>query len=449
MNLYILVDALEDIRDSSSRNEKEEILADILESPNATAFRDLCAFIYNPYRRLNVKVTSSILDRADHVSSVPTNTHDMIWDLFLQTLELLESGSISGNDARDQIVDVLSLLDYDLAEWFALFFNKKLKIGVGRSTIEKLIPDVAPKFSVQLCKKYKQQPLVRLYMVQPKVNGLRGIVGCFDGTWQALSRNGRPLYNVDHILKDAERLSNILSGDSTTSFVFDGEFYAGSWEDSMSILKRSKRGHSNSSSLRYHVFDVIPLHQWVRGACDKVLYERDAILNGAVSVLKSSNILYLPCELSQDHEEIVKITSRYVREGWEGSVLKDPRSFYNYDRDDTWIKFKFFEEEDVHIVGVKLGYHNSSTGNIIDDEDPQASSLNPAWSPVVRSLIIDHDGVETSVGSGLELSQRYEFYSLHQKGGLVGRVAEVEYQEVTPDGKLLFPRFKRLRDDKT
>jgi len=444
MDLNVLFSDLEDTRDTSSRTEKEEILGSIVKGPNGSAFKDLVSFIFNPYRKLKVKVTSSMVDDATDFSQA-CEDHERLWRDFLALIERLESGQATGNAAREAIRSFLLDCDPEMVEWFAMILNKKLKIGVGKSTIDKFYADLVPRFGVQLCSKYRQEVLPHSYMVQPKMDGARGVCGRFvEGRMVALSRNGKPFYNVDEILRQLSQLEEFYD----EPHVFDGEFYAGNWADSISIVRSEKA--VDTSKLKFYIFDAIPLACWVAGKVyEEPLRDRDLALQAAVDVLQSPQIVHVPHQLAADPESITALTSRYVAEGWEGAVLKDPESCYQYERTNTWMKFKFVKDVDAVVVGAELGWLDTVTGSIIGEHDPRASDMGGEWSPVVRSLVVDPgNGIRTNVGSGLERDDRFAFYELNELGGLVGLTVEVHFQSFTPDGKLLFPRFIRLRDDK-
>jgi DNA ligase-1 len=57
------------------------------------------------------------------------------------------------------------------------------------------------------------------------------------------------------------------------------------------------------------------------------------------------------------------------------------------------------------------------------------------------------NGVEVQVGSGLTDDLREQIWA--DPDSFLGRVIEVRYQEVTPDGSLRFPTFVCFRNDKT
>lgn len=446
MSIAFLLDKLDDIKDTSSRLDKEELIDEILSSSSSHQFSRLVSFIYDPYRRLGVKVTSSMVDSSHELScDLGASTDDKVWSHFWSILESMESGELTGKSARTAIVDFLAKLYPDHIEWFSQFFNKKLKAGIGRRTLEKFLgSDFAPKFDVQLCRTYDCSDLCKPYLIQPKLDGLRGVVSRFpnfNGEMVALSRNGKQLHNVGHIVAQLSSLESSIG----YPCVFDGEFYADNWEVSMGILSRSTRSHDKLDSLKYHVFDVLPLVEWVSSSFTESLARRYSKLTSAE---KHSSVIVVPSVTARLYSDIESITGEYLESGWEGAILKDPDSMYSFDRSASWLKHKDVKEVDAEIVGVKLGLHDSRSNVILQEGDP-------AWhsSPgkhVVRAIVVDPGtGVLTSVGSGLKLKDRYDFLELHEKGGLLGRVAEIVYQNATPDGKLRFPRLKRMRDDKS
>ena len=60
--------------------------------------------------------------------------------------------------------------------------------------------------------------------------------------------------------------------------------------------------------------------------------------------------------------------------------------------------------------------------------------------------MVDYKGVDVQVGSGLTDDIRESVWNM--PNAFVGRLIEVRYQEVTPDGSLRFPTFVCFRNDK-
>jgi ATP-dependent DNA ligase len=449
LSLSALFDTFEEIRETSSRLEKEALLRDLLRSKNAEIFHDIVKWVYDPYRRTRIKVSGAMADRALSLDNEQFESDQEEWSRFLFLLNAFEIGDVSGKAAREKVVEFLSRVYLEHVEWYVLLFNKKLKIGVGRETIESLLPGEVPRFRVKLCTKYSADHLRGTYLVQPKYDGIRGVCGRFLSLEMvALSRNGRPLFNAEPILEDLETLEDFYD----RAMVFDGEFFAGNWETTLSNLKtRSAHKVVDTRDLKFFVFDAVPLDLWETGSLlEHPCWRRCRELEEAVNTLASPRVIRVPSEIVSSHEDVLALTHKYVAEGYEGSVLKHAESSYDYDRNAFWMKFKFVQEVDARIVGVKLGLHDPSTNEIVDEDDPRAGSLQQRGAiPVVRALVVDHGrGTSTSVGSGLTIQDRYALYQRFAEGRLDGLTVEVHYQSETSDGKLLFPRYRRLREDK-
>lgn len=446
MNLLALFDQLDEIRSTKSRTEKDEVLESILASENADLMKAIAAFVYDPYRKVYVKVSEDVLAFADDSLNLASDAD--CWGQFTVLLRKLEHRAITGHEARRQVAVFLESVDPDYHEWFVAILNKDLKIGVGRKIIEKHIPDVAPKFEVQLCPSKQWDGFTVPpggWMVLPKIDGIRGIIGPFgddpDGPlhgYVALSRNGLPLYNTEHIVTELSLYGAGFYVKNGVWPVFDGEFYTHGWELSSSITSTQTK-HPEAERLQYHVFDIVTYPEWIRGQCKAEAHFRDVLLGDTLPV-PGGPIVHVPSIITVDPEEAKLITQAYVEDGYEGAVLKGVHSLYEFKRSKAWMKFKPFEDADLPVVGLDLGWLDSQ-GQMYEDGDPRA-----AGTRAVRSLIVDINGVKTHVGSGLTHDQRKDFCAHPEK--VVGKTATVRYQRVSEDGRLIFPRFRGVRLDK-
>ena len=118
--------------------------------------------------------------------------------------------------------------------------------------------------------------------------------------------------------------------------------------------------------------------------------------------------------------------AKAISKGYEGIMIKDISASYQFKRDWSVMKFKAFFDADVPIIGMQEG-----TGK-------HAGKLG--------SFLVDYKGVNVRVGSGLTDELRENLWA--DKDTHLGRIIEVRYQEVTPDGSLRFPTFVCFRNDK-
>lgn len=116
----------------------------------------------------------------------------------------------------------------------------------------------------------------------------------------------------------------------------------------------------------------------------------------------------------------------FVQQGHEGAMVKDLDAPYKFGRGPEVMKLKAFHDVDLKIEKLieGTGKHSGKLG----------------------SVSVDYKGVEVQVGSGFSDELRESIWS--DPDSFVGRMIEVRYQEVTPDGSLRFPTFVCFRNDR-
>jgi len=452
MNLLSLFDALDECKDCSSTTEKRKVIDEILSSENSAAFTDIASFVHNPFRKAHIKVTDDLLFFTKEVLASPARKNvdlkdTQIWARFKSILHSLETREVTGNSASRVVANFFSSIPEEYYDYFVGIINKDLKIGVGKKILEKHIPNLAPKFNVQLCPS-KQWDGYTVpnggWLVSPKIDGIRGIVvqvgtdGKFHG-YRALSRNGHELSNTDHILDELSYLAKAFYDKESVWPVFDGEFYTHGWELSSSIVSTKKTSHPEAYRLQYHVFDMLTYPEWTANQCKAEAHLRDRAL---ANVLKncSEKIVHVPSMLSVDPDEVGIITDAYVADGYEGSVIKARNSLYEFKRSKAWQKVKPYFDLDAPVTKIIYGRLDTG-GTMYDDADPRATGRR-----AVRSLVVNVAGVETAVGTGLSQDQRLRYAECPAE--VVGLTITVRYQRISEDGRLIFPRYQGIRIDK-
>lgn len=86
--------------------------------------------------------------------------------------------------------------------------------------------------------------------IQPKFDGMRCLAHIKkDGSVTLISRDGRIIENMDHIVKE---LSNIKQ-----DIILDGELYAHglSFQENMKLIKKYREGETEV--IEYHIYDII------------------------------------------------------------------------------------------------------------------------------------------------------------------------------------------------
>ena len=130
--------------------------------------------------------------------------------------------------------------------------------------------------------------------------------------------------------------------------------------------------------------------------------------------------------VTADYSEIIKIHDEYVALGYEGAMIKIINAPYKFGRGHEVMKLKAFHDVDLKIKELLEG-----TGKHIDK---------------LGSVVVEFKGVDVQVGSGFSDDLRESVWN--NPKDFIGRMIEVRYQEVTPDGSLRFPTFVCFRNDR-
>jgi DNA ligase-1 len=127
------------------------------------------------------------------------------------------------------------------------------------------------------------------------------------------------------------------------------------------------------------------------------------------------------------YEEFVVFYDKCLKNGCDGVVLKHHHSMYEFKRTKTWLKVKPEHTVDGKVVGVRVG--------------------KLKYAGILGALVFEPEGstVITNV-SGMTDEQRHYWWT-HQYA-IVGKTIEVKCRGIHPTGKLIEPRFVRIREDK-
>ena len=127
-----------------------------------------------------------------------------------------------------------------------------------------------------------------------------------------------------------------------------------------------------------------------------------------------------------EYDEIKSLHDDFVSDGYEGAMIKDLSAPYHFGRNYSVMKLKAFHDVDLPIEGFVegSGRHRGKLG----------------------AVVVDYNGVNVQVGSGFSDKLREQIWN--DRENFTGRIIEIRYQEVTPDGSLRFPTFVCFRNDR-
>lgn len=382
--------AIRKIAKASGLNAKMAILS---ENQGLKGVLEAC---YNPYKQYYVKPTENWI-QAVGIEVFDKSTVKLLGQLIARQL--------TGTAAKRAIITELSRLEPLSQELLMRILNKDMRCGIQAKTINKVFPELIPEFPVQLAKLYEPGKMPFPCIGSYKVDGLRGIFenGHF------YSRRGNLLVGLDHLATALNRLPYAR---------FDGEIIVPG--KAFDDISGDIRAFKESDNAVYMIFDV---------HCDHTkapLYNRVALARFIVHELNHPQIKFVEHRTLNSEAEAYDMYEEARALGYEGLVLKREDGLPYNGRNNDWMKLKPKDTVDLLVTGVEAG--------------------NGKYSEMVGTLACEYNDVTVHVGGGLSDHQRSVWWS--DPDLIVGKTIEVEYMELSKEGRLRHPRLKTVRGDK-
>ena len=428
-----------DLNSSDSRIHKEKVIEKALMAAKLGS-ADAQSFLFNCYQAYNPFYTF-------HVKQVPETQglvgRDNPWPMFWGLLESLRTRSSTGHAARDFMTRVSE--EFDSEEWNTIcapVIRKDLRCGISEKTLNKVLGKTQyriPVFSCQLAQDSTDRPakMKGIKRLEVKLDGVRVIAVVTAGGCTLYSRNGKQFANFPQIADAVMESRSALMANSPLkgSFILDGEVVGESFQKLMRQAHR--KSNVETSDTVYHIFDAMPLDEFMEGHCNATQARRLEWLENSRDRLMATDCLRImqgidvDLDTAEGHDVMNRYAQDAVKDGFEGIMIKDLSAPYECKRSSFWMKWKPTITVDLNIVGFEEG-----TGR-------NASRLGA----IICEGVDNDRNIRVNVGSGLSDSDRDEYWAARDQ--LLGHVVEVEADAVTQnqDGtySLRFPRFVRFR----
>jgi DNA ligase-1 len=299
--------------------------------------------------------------------------------------------------------------------------KKRLSIGASTKTVNKIFPGLVKTFEVSLAQKFSTKRIKKLEEVgvEPKLDGIRCFAIVEDGEALLFARSGKRIINFDDTI--GRELLKLGDG------CYDGELMG---KDFIELMRQAYRKDDVDVDDTYlALFDYLPLEEWKSGEARMSCLDRNEKLLDKLTDNAVDLDILLPVErfyVEADYDVIKQFHDEFVSEGYEGVMIKDPTAPYKFGRGYEVMKMKEFHDVDLPIKGTLegTGKHTGKLG----------------------SVVVCFNGVDVQVGSGFSDVLREQIWG--DRDNFTGRMIEVRYQEVTPDGSLRFPTFVCFRNDR-
>lgn len=267
---------------------------------------------------------------------------------------------------------------------------------------------------------------VKYWYGSRKVDGVRMSLYWKDGEIKTASRGGGEYpYSTVHITKHPELIKFFTNH---PDIILDGELYKhGKSLQQISGAARLEKNAYDCDWLEYYIYDIMD--------ADKTFEERLKILN---SIQKELNLDFNPERIWQSGElqiqmlphvqvsgwlNIKALHDKYVAEGWEGLVIRNPDKPYKYGgRSNDMIKIKEYQDAEFEILGLSEGLRDEDLCFVLKTAEGTQFKAKPMGSR--------------------ELKQQYR----EDLNSLIGKMATVKYFYLSDDGTPLQPVLKSIRD---
>lgn len=259
-----------------------------------------------------------------------------------------------------------------------------------------------------------------------KIDGVRCLMFVKDGEIHTSSRGGKNYDNSTYHITCNPKLKKFMLDNPT--LILDGELYVHGYSlQTLSGLARLKKETDKCDELQYYIYDVVDTN--------KTFEERLEILDHIKDELQLDfdpnktfengdlQIQMVPHIKVEGWVQIKKTHDSYVKEGFEGAVIRRPDKKYGVNkRTNDMVKVKEYQDGEFKIIGFSEGLRPEDMVFVCVTEDGKEFEAKP-------------------IGPR-ELKHEY----LERMSEIVGKMATVKYFSFSDGGTPTQPVLKCIRD---
>lgn len=284
----------------------------------------------------------------------------------------------------------------------ALGDNKTNQDGILKPMLAKKYQDVSPKL------------LENEWFASRKINGVRCFLFYKDNEIKTVAR-GATNYDVATThLRSNQKLIDFFK--QYPDMILDGELYKFGWTlNKISGLCRKQDWDPEMGELEFYMYDVVDLEKPFPARLN-VMKQISELLGLSFEPERSwgpddLKIQMLPQEKVKGAENIKKMHDQFVKEGWEGLVIRDLTTPYKPGaRGQFMLKYKQYQDAEYLTVGLEEGLRREDFTFIMETEDGVRFNAKPIGSREVK-----------------------EYYRAHLND-IIGKMATLKYFEMSGAG---------------
>jgi len=352
MKMKSFAEYLEILNSNGSRLFKEAKLKEFGDE-NPT-FVKLLKRAYSPEYVYGIKKVPGV----ENFGTLELSEH---WTFVEQILDRLCSRAVTGNEAREEVASLLSILEEKEARVLENLLKGDLRCGVNVSIINKVFPGTIPEYPYMRCSLREGSNIGKFdwgygVISQEKADGMYASIAVSPtGEIRITSRNGTLFANTEfsEFIEDFKAVAD-------KGVCYNGELLVTEngviqpREIGNGILNSVLKGGCFQKNQKpyYKIWDIIPQDYHVAGGKYMVPYEsRLKLIEGMKGAFVSVIDTKIIHSLEEAMEHYVEVTSK----GKEGTVVKNPKAIWKDGTSKDQIKFKIEAEVDLIVRGYNPG----------------------------------------------------------------------------------------------
>lgn len=442
--------ALWQLKEEKSTKEKT---ATLIENESNHVLKTLFYYAFNTFKQYYIKQVPQ-----PEPAKKPVDIAN--YSAFIDLLEDLNERKVT--DVKGRVEEFLKKCNSEEQFWYRRVLLRNLEIGITAKGVNNVYKGLIPVYDVQLAETIKDPTLtdkkviMRLpeaFVLQYKIDGYRlNVHKEENGDVIIKTRSGLPVTGYDKMAKEARKFlpnGRVYDGEMVSPKLFawieqnmlrdTGEKIADRslFKEAVSKVFSKETGKEGI----FNIFDVVKKSEWESQNAKETYESRLGFLNKDVSgillenhasqmaVVPTSRVFYR--NRPEDIAEVVRIFKKFLSWGWEGLMIKNVESAYEWKRTKNLWKMKLMDTADLEVLGV--------------------TEASGEGTGMVGTLTCSYKGTVLNIGTGKMTLEERKLY-FENPNLIVGKTIEVAYQaeSIGKNGEpvLDFARYKKIRKDK-
>lgn len=327
--------------------------------------------------------------------------------------------------------DILQQANINEKEWLEKVITKDMKIGITKTTINKVFSGLIPEFKPLKLTKYSSELLPEKNIVMPKLDGNYVCIYSNNGQVKYIARSGKEYQKLTHLDKYFNK-DGVYFGEIVIPSCF--EEHTKDFQKSNAILN-SKGDKTNLGIILFDMYiknmtferrllnlkNIFEVDVWSPSHEEY----KDCVYIMPVLNAKEHGDFYF----NYDEQTLMEDFHKYKNMGYEGLVIYNRNNIWQPKRVKDILKLKGVNSCDLKVLDIFEHKNENKLGGII----------------------VDYKGNELKVGSGFSDIDRNFYWNNPEE--IINKIVEVEYFTTSTNKEgiesLRHPVFKRVRTDKS